>query len=132
MWRWVIAILLLAHGLGHWLGVMPVLGVAKDEDWSDDSPLLWGMLSPRATRGFAVVLWLLAMAGFVVSSLGWLGLILTIDLVRYLCAASAFVSLLALTLFWHAFPSTLNKVGAAIFDVAVIAAVIAVPWTLAG
>jgi len=130
MWQWIIAILLLAHGLGHWLGVMPVLGMAKDENWSDDSPLLWGMLTPRATRAVAVVLWLLAMAGFVVSSVGVAGFFLSLDLVRYLCVASAFVSLLALTLFWHAFPSIVNKVGAAIFDVGVLAAVLAAPWPL--
>jgi hypothetical protein len=131
MWRYIIAILLLAHGLGHWLGVMPVLGMAKEENWSDDSPLLWGMLTPRATRGFAVVLWILAMAGFVGAGLGVVGIILSPDGVRYLCVASAFVSLLALTLFWNAFPSILNKIGAATFDVSVIAAVLAAPWPLA-
>lgn len=130
MWRWIIAILLLAHGLGHWLGVMPVLGMAKDENWSDDSPLLWGMLSPRATRAFAVALWLLAMAGFVLSSLGVMGLIVPAHVVPYLCAASAFVSLGALTLFWNAFPSIVNKVGAAMVDVGVLAAVLASPWAL--
>jgi hypothetical protein len=89
------------------------------------------MLTPRATRGFAVVLWILAMAGCVGAGLGVVGIILSPDGVRYLCVASAFVSLLALTLFWNAFPSILNKIGAATFDVSVIAAVLAAPWPLA-
>ena len=130
MWRWIIAVLLLAHGLGHGLGVMPVLGMARDENWSDDSPLLWGMLSPRATRGVAVVLWLLAMTGFVVSGVALAGMFLSLSVIRYLCVASAFVSLLALTLFWNAFPSIVNKVGATIFDAGVVAAVLAAPWPL--
>ncbi len=130
MWQWIIAILLLAHGLGHWLGVMPVVGMAKEETWSDDSPMLWGMMSPRTARGFAVVLWLLAMAGFVVSSLGVLGFILSPDSVRYFCVASAIVSLAALTLFWNAFPSIVNKVGAITVDLGVLAVVLAQPWPM--
>ncbi len=131
MGKWIIAGLLVAHGLGHCLGVIPVLGMARKEDWSDDSPLFWGLMSARATHAVAVILWLLAMVGFVVSGLGVAGFILTPNSVRNLCVASSFVSLLALTLFWNAFPSFFNKVGAATFDVGVLAAVLAVPWPLA-
>jgi len=73
MWRIVIAVVLLTHGIGHSLGLFPALGLAKTMRWTDHSWLLTNLFGESAARWFGVVLWLAAMFGFIGTALGFYG-----------------------------------------------------------
>jgi len=131
MWRTVIAIVLLAHGIGHSLGMFPALGLAKTERWSDHSWLMTNFIGESAARWLGVLLWLAVMLGFIGAGLGFYGILVPQDWWRSLAAASAVVSLVGLALYWNAFPSLINKIGAIAVDVAVLVALLWAHWQTA-
>ena len=118
MWRIVIAVVLLAHGIGHSLGLFPAFGLAKTKQCTDHSWLLTNFIGESAARRFGVVLWLAAMFGFIGAALGFYGIQ---EWWRSLAIASAIVSLAGLALYWNAFPSLINKIGAIAIDVIILA-----------
>lgn len=76
------------------------------------------------------MLWVAAMIGFVGAGLGLLGTVVPKELWRSLAVIAAVISLVALALFPNAFPALLNKMGAIIIDVAVLAT-LCVHWPMA-
>jgi len=126
MWRIVIAVVLLAHGIGHSLGLFPAFGLAKNERWTDHSWLLTNFIVESAARWSGVVLWLAAMFGFIGSALGFYGVL--IPQWRLLAIGSAIVSLAGLSLYWNAFPSLGNKIGAIAVDVIILVALLWAHW----
>ncbi len=119
--RYLIAGVLLAHGVGHVMGLMPALRLGKAEGWSSHSWLLTPLLGDGAARAVSFVLFFVAMIGFLLAGLGVLGWGVSIDWWRTAALLSAIVSLVALALFWHAlvafFP---NKLGAIAVNLAVL------------
>jgi len=126
MWRIVIAVVLLAHGIGHSLGLFPAFGLAKTKRWTDHSWLLTNFIGESAARWFGVVLWLAAMFGFIGAALGFYGIL--IPQWRILAIASAIVSLAGLSLYWNAFPSLTNKIGAIAVDVIILGTLLWANW----
>lgn len=125
MWRIVIAVVLLAHGIGHSLGLFPAFGLAKTERWTDHSWLLTDLIGESAARWFGVVLWLATMLGFIGAALGFYG---SQEWWRSLAIASAIVSLAGLALYWNAFPSLTNKIGTIAVDVIILVALLWAHW----
>ena len=76
MLKIVIALILLAHGIGHSLGLLQIFRVAKvNPAWNGNSWLLTGVVGPTATHAIGAVLWATALIGFVALGgvvLGWL------------------------------------------------------------
>lgn len=128
MIRILIVIVLIAHGIGHVLGVFPALGLASLEGWSLRSWLLTDLIGTTAASWLGVVLWLVGLLGFVGAGLGMLGWIVPQAWWRSLAISAAVLSLLALALYWNAFPSLLNKVGAIGVDVAVLVGLLWLNW----
>ncbi len=131
-WRWVVAVVLLAHGLGHVLGVLPLFGVRASGPWHNRSWLLAGGSAEAVGRSLAPVVWLAAVAAFAVVGLGVLGVGLEGASWRAAAVAAAALSAVAVVVFWNGFPTILNKAGALAVDAALLWWVLRVPATVAG
>src|SRR5512146_2435207 len=114
-----LAVLLLAHGIGHSMGVLQVLKVATvNPGWDGESWLLTGPAGTTWTHAVGVVLWTASIIGFAALAaavMGWL----PASAFDALAIASASASLLGLVLFPIAFP-TFSTIGALIVDLGVL------------
>ena len=127
MLRIVIGLVLLAHGIGHSMGLLQLFKVATvNPQWQGDSWLLTGVVGATATQAIGVSLWMLAIVGF-----GALGAVvfgwLPETLWPPLAIVSAATSLVGLFFFPIAFP-LFSTLGALLVDVAVLAAVLWFHW----
>ena len=122
-WRTVVAVVMLAHGIGHVLFLAPCLGITQ---WgqSAHSWLLTKTLGDGATRVIGGLLWLVVIVGFVAAGIGLLG---QFAWWRTLAVASAGVSLLALGLFVSGI-STQPVLSAAAMDIAILVALMWIHW----
>ena len=127
--RTIIGIVFFFNGIGHVLGILPALGVSKMKNWSSHSWLLSKPLGESTARIISLILF----ASVVVCSIA-AGLAINSWLVphaawRTLATISAVVSLVALALFWNAFPTLIpTKVGAIGQDVLVIVCLLMANW----
>jgi hypothetical protein len=78
------------------MGIIPALGLSSIKGWSSHSWLLTPLLGDTASRIISVVLFLLALVGFLVAALGLMGWLVPHDLWRTLVIASAVISLFEL------------------------------------
>ena len=123
MLRSVIAVLVVAHGIGHILFLISSLGLA---DWgqSTRSWLLTDQIGDKRARAVGSLLWLGATAGFIVAGLailaGWAWW-------RPLNIVSAAISLLGLILFLSRRP-TQPAVSAALFDAILLVWMAGLGW----
>lgn len=127
-WRIAIAVVLIAHGVGHALGVVPVFVTIAD-DWNMRSAVFSGSLGESRTQAVGIALWSACLVGFVASGLALLGAGLPVAWWEPLAVASSVLSLLTLALFWHGFPTLVpNKVGAIVVDLTAIAGILFAGW----
>lgn len=124
MWTYLVALLFIMHGIGHTLGLAPVFGWSRAENWSADSWLLTPLLGAQASHWIGAALWIVATIGFIAAGFGLLGWFVPQSTWRTLALIAAFVSLAGLALYWNAFPALGNKVGAILVDAGVIIALI--------
>jgi hypothetical protein len=110
-WRWIIGIVLLAHGIGHIQGILPFFGLGTD-DWNGRSWLLSDLVGQGPAKVIGAMLWLAAVAAFVIAGLGVLDIGPAADSWRGLAAAAAVLSLVTLGLYWNGLASLFSKVGA--------------------
>lgn len=122
-WRTILALVVMAHGVGHVLLLAPCLGVAQ---WgqSAHSWLLTGALGDTVTRLFGGLLWLAVVAGFAAAGVGLLG---QRTWWRGLVVVSAGVSLFALALFASGI-DTQPLFSAGLMDVALLIALLWLHW----
>jgi hypothetical protein len=120
----VVAGVLGAHGIGHVLGWMPALGLARFSDTSSGSWLLGGLVGEGATRAVAAGLFLVPTAGFIAAAVG---LLLGQSWWRPVAAASAAVSLAGTALYPAALP-TGSTVGSVAVNLVVLYGVIVAAW----
>jgi hypothetical protein len=118
--RLVLAIVIGAHGIGHILFLVPLLGIA---DWGQ-STQSWLLGAGSPARLIGSLLWLVATAGFIAVAVGLFG-----DTAwwRPLAFISAIVSLVGLILFW-ATPTASSAFFALVFNVIVIASLWLLNW----
>ncbi len=128
MLKVVIAVVLLAHGIGHSLGLLQVFRVATvNPAWHGDSWILTGVAGTTMTNLVGVLVWVAAIVGFAGVAgvvVGWL----PAGWWAPLAVGSSLVSLAGVLLFPIAFP-TFSTVGAVAIDLAVLAAVFVAHWT---
>jgi hypothetical protein len=127
MLKIVIALVLLAHGIGHSMGLLQLFKVATvNPQWHGDSWILTGPAGTTVTQVVGGLLWTGAIVGFAalaVTVLGWL----PASWFPPLAVGSAVVSLAGLLLFPIAFP-TFSTLGALAVDVAVLVAAVWYHW----
>jgi hypothetical protein len=127
--RLIIAGILFIHGIGHVLGIMAALNLSNVKGWSSRSWLLTGLIGEKASRVISFLLFLAALVGFVGAALALMGWLLPHEWWRSLSVISAAISLVALGLFWNAFPSLFpNKIGAIAVDIAVLVGLLLLDW----
>jgi len=120
-WRWVVGLVLIAHGIGHTLGLIPLFKENLVSGWNLRSWLLTDPLGETASKGISGVLFAAGTAVFILAGLGVLEWGIPHEWWRPLGFGGAVVSTVALTLFWNAFPSLFpNKVGALAVNVALL------------
>ena len=122
MIKFVIGLVLIAHGIGHSMGILGVFKVAQvNPAWQGDSWALTSLAGDSVTQLVGAVLWSVAMIGFIALGLvvfGWL----PAGWWQPLAIVSSIASLLGVVLFPMAFP-TFSTVGAVVVDLAVLYAV---------
>jgi hypothetical protein len=127
MLKVVIAVVLLAHGIGHSIGLLQILKLATvNPIWRGDSWVLTGAIGEGATQLIGATLWIIAIIGFAVLAaivVGWL----PESWFTPLAVGSAIVSLAGVALFPVAFPLT-STVGAVVVDVVVLVAATWFRW----
>lgn len=127
MLRIALGLVLLAHGIGHIMGPLQVFRVATvNPAWNGDSWILTGPAGTTAAHAIGVVLWAIALVGFVALGFvvfGWLPETWWAPL----AIVSAVASLLGVVLFPIAFP-TFSTVGAVAVDVVLLVAVLWADW----
>jgi hypothetical protein len=125
--RYLIALVLLAHGIGHTIGIMQTLRLTTvNPGWNGDSWLLTGIAGSTVTNAVGIALWTAAMLGFVLAAgvvVGWL----PADWWRPLAIGASLCSLAGILLFPAAFP-TFSTIGALVVDVVVLGAVVWSQW----
>ena len=107
------AVVLVAHGLGHALGVLPMLGVKLSGQHSEASWVLRSLLGTVGLRVVGVTLWVGALLAFVGAGLGLLGWYVAPGKWELLALIACSLSLATILLFWQGLPFFFpNKVGA--------------------
>jgi hypothetical protein len=123
----IVGVVLLAHGIGHSLGLLQTFRVATIiPTWHGDSWLLTGMVGQTATQVIGAVIWATSIVGFGALAavvFGWL----PTSWWAPLAIGSALVSLLGVLLFPVAFPAA-STVGALAVDIAVVTGVLWFHW----
>jgi hypothetical protein len=120
MLRNILAIVLVAHGIGHILFLVPLLGIA---DWGQ-STQSWLFKGEILTRLIGSLLWLAAIIGFCVAAyalwnqLSWWS---------SAAAVASIASALGLIVFW-ANPASSSAFFAFAFNIAVIGLSFAAEW----
>jgi hypothetical protein len=114
--RILIAGALFVHGAGHTLGLfMPA------RSW------LMPNVGEPVLRTVSRILWVITAVGFILSCLGFLGVVVPADWWRPLAVIFALVSLLGLVLFWGTWP-TFNTIGALAMNVTVLVTQLWLRW----
>lgn len=127
MLKIVIAVVLLAHGIGHSMGLLQMFKVATvNPEWRGDSWLLTSTAGTTVTQIVGAVLWAAAIVGFAALAAAVMGWLPT-SWFAPLAIGSAAVSLLGLVFFPAAFP-VLSTVGAFVVDLVVLVAVVGYHW----
>jgi hypothetical protein len=127
--RALVAVVLFIHGIAHVMGLFPAFGLATVEGWNSRSWLLTPILGETISRILSIILFLLALIGFIASSLALLGWLVPHDWWRTLVIVSAVISIVTIILYWNAFVAFFpNKVGALGVDIAVLVCLLVVNW----
>lgn len=128
MLKLVIALVVLAHGIGHSMGLLQIFKVATvNPQWQGDSWILTGLTGATVTQAVGAVIWTTAILGFTALAgvvVGWL----PAGWWPPLAIASTLASLVGLLLFPMAFP-LFSTIGAFVVDVVVLAVVVWSLWT---
>jgi hypothetical protein len=114
--RILIAGALLVHGVGHILGF-----------WMPARSWLFPNAGEPVLRTVSSILWVLVAAGFILSCLGFLGVVVPADWWRPLAVVFALISLLGLALFWGTWPA-FNATGALGMNVVVLVTQLWLRW----
>jgi len=122
-----IALVLLAHGIGHSMGLLQVFKVATvNPAWHGDSWILTGPAGTTVTNLVGSVLWIASIVGFAALAavvIGWL----PATWFAPIAVGSAAVSLAGIALFPVAFP-LVSTLGAFVVDAVVLAGVLWFHW----
>jgi hypothetical protein len=128
MVKLILALILLAHGIGHSMGLLQAFKVATvNPQWQGDSWILTGIAGQTLTTAIGVVIWSAAILAFTALAgvmVGWL----PATWWQPLAIAGAAISLAGLFLFPVAFP-TLSTIGALAIDVILLVAVVWQRWS---
>jgi len=114
--RILIAGALFVHGIGHTLGI-----------WKPARSLPFLDVPESTLRLIGGVVWVLVAVGFMVSSMGFFGIIIPPNGWRTLAVVFAVISLVAIILFGRNWP-TFNLIGAYAMNIATLVSLLWLHW----
>jgi hypothetical protein len=124
----VIGLVLLAHGIGHSMGLLGISKIASvNPAWDGDTWVLGAAGGTTLVHAVGFVLWTTALVGFAVLAgvvVGWL----PASWWGPVGVVASVASLAGIVLFPMAFP-VFSTIGAVVVDVAVLAAILWFGWT---
>ncbi|HET9435738.1 MAG TPA: hypothetical protein VFO50_02685 [Candidatus Limnocylindrales bacterium] len=123
LWRWLIGLALLAHGIGHVL-FMPALAQLMRLQASGHSWLLTGIAGDGITKGLASLVAGVVLIAFVAASGG---LFLQAAWWRPLAIAAAIASAILIVAMWDGLPTN-PAIAALVFDGVVLVALVLARW----
>ncbi|HEX5589006.1 MAG TPA: hypothetical protein VFX65_01790 [Candidatus Limnocylindrales bacterium] len=123
LWRWLIGLAVLAHGIGHVL-FMPALAQLMRLQASGHSWLLTGIAGDGITKGLASLVAGVVLVAFVAASGG---LFLQAAWWRPLAIAAAIASAILIVAMWNGLPTN-PAIAALVFDGAVLVALLLARW----
>jgi hypothetical protein len=127
--RILIAILLLAHGIGHVLGILAGFGVQFTPHHNAQSWLLTKLLGEGISKVIAMILFAGALIAFAASGLALFKVVLPFSAWSQYALIAAILSTVSLALFPRAFPTIFpNVIGALAVNAAVLVSVLWVHW----
>ncbi|MGD8474979.1 MAG: hypothetical protein PVH95_06445 [Anaerolineae bacterium] len=127
--RALVAAVLFIHGIGHATGIIPALQLFEVKNWNSRSWLLTPILGETVSRILSIILFLIALIGFIGSTLALLDWVIPHDWWRMLALVSSVISIVTIVLFWNAFVTFFpNKVGAFGVDIAVLVCLLILNW----
>lgn len=118
--RLVLALVVGAHGLGHILFLVPLLGVA---DWGQSNHS-WLLGDGWLAKGLGSVIWLVVIVGFTAVAIG---LFQSTNWWRAVALGAASVSSLGLFIFWTA-PANSPVISALVFNLLVLGSLLIWHW----
>jgi hypothetical protein len=127
MLKLVLAVVVLAHGVGHLLFLGPSLRVVDWAAQTSHSWLLTGTLGDGPTRAIASAIWAVTIGLFVVGVAGYLA---GTDWWRPAIVAGALVSAVGILLFWDGLPSS-SAIFALACDVLLLLTLLVANWSAA-
>jgi hypothetical protein len=123
-WRLAIGTVLILHGIGHVLGLIALTSLGSDS-WNARS---W-LLGDSTARIVSAELWAVLLIAFVVAGLALLELGFPESWWKPVAVVAAAGSLVALALFWNAFPVLFpNKIGAMAVNTVVLVGILITDW----
>ncbi len=129
--RFLIGLFLVVHTIGHGLAFFPAFGIAATENWHSRSWLLTDLLGANVSRVVYLLLFAIVILGFLGVTLGFFGWLVPGAWIQPVAITSAVISLVALALFWNAFPFLFPmKVGALAVNVAILWGLAVAHWPL--
>lgn len=120
MLKAIVALVVAAHGIGHVLFLIPLLGIA---DWGQ-SMRSWLLGTDTLAKIVGGIIWIASMAGFLLAAYGLFSLT---DWWRNVAIVSAIVSLVGLILFFANPPSS-PVISAAVFNLIILVALLVFNW----
>lgn len=121
--RIILAIVLIAHGLGHAMGAMPALGMAKLDGWHDESRLLTPVLGKTLSRVICIFIYVATLIAFVGAGLALLDWLIPHEKWRTLAVTASILSAVAILIYWNGLATLFNRIAALAVDLAVLVAV---------
>jgi hypothetical protein len=125
-----IAAVLLLHGFGH-LGAMGGIFYHQARnstgDWLSDRSWLIPSMDPQTARTVAIVFWVVAATGFVLTALGFWGVSVLASSWQWIAVVSAIVSTVGIVLFFGTWPIA-NTLAALGINVAVLVTQLWMDW----
>jgi hypothetical protein len=120
----LLALVVLAHGIGHVLFLAPTIRLASWADQSGHSWLMTPLLGDMPTQVVGGAIWI-ATIGLFVAGVG--GFLTGQDWWRAVTVAAAIVSIVGIVLMWDGIATT-NAILALAFDVLILGSLLWLQW----
>jgi hypothetical protein len=125
----IIAIILMAHGLGHALGILAGMGIKLSKRHSLHPSVFNGFPGKSVSVFLGIVLSSAAIIFFMATGLSLLDLLLPQDLWQILGITASVISIFLLVFYWNFLPFLFpNKIGAIVIDLYLIMTILWWHW----
>lgn len=116
----LIAVILILHGIGHYMGILTAFGAKLSGKTSPHSWLLTGLLGESRTKFILIAIMAVSLFAFIAAGMSLAGWLLPYSLFETAALTGAVVSLAGLLLYRDTYALLFNKIGAFAVNIGVI------------